>query len=405
MEPSTKQVVIIGAGQGGLTTGVTLRELGWRGGITLIGDEPGAPYQRPPLSKGYLDGTENESDLLLRNADLLDKDRIDIRAGITATRVDRNARQVELADGSLLPYDHLVFATGARNRDIDVPGADLVGVHAIRTKRDADALRGELSIPGATLVIGAGFLGLEAASVATGVGAVTVLEFAPQILGRVLSREMADAIADAHAHNGVDIKCGAQVGELIGKEGRIVGATLTTGEQIEVSRVIVSIGALPRVDLAAEAGFEVDGGIIVDARLRTADPNVYAIGDCAKYPNPFAETEMRVESVQNATDQGRYIAAAIVGGSGKDCENHDPYAAVPWFWSKQAGQNLQIAGIALPSDASRRTSSEGDAKVVVERIRNGRVVAVESLNSPRAHMQARRALAAAHKESLAAQPA
>lgn len=383
----SKEVVIVGAGQAGLTAAVALRDSGWEGHIRLIGAEDRLPYQRPPLSKGYLAGSETASDLLLRSAEALERDRIDIHLGVEVTSVDRRSRTVNLSTGECLIYDTLILATGSNLRTLRVPGSDLDGVHLVRTVQDSDALRDDFADSGATVFIGGGFLNLEVAAEAVKHGSVTVLEVAPQILGRVLSPETAAALAEYHQGEGITIRCGVEVAELSGSNGRVTGVTLADGEVIPADRVVVSVGTVANDSIARACRLPADGGIIVDSRLRTIDPHIFAIGDCARHPNAFAQAEMRVESVQNATDQARHVAGQIVHGHEND------YMTVPWFWSAQGTQRLQIAGIARPDDGTRIAERGERGKLVVERLRDGRVSAVETINAPGAHMKARRALA------------
>ncbi|MFJ3956821.1 NAD(P)/FAD-dependent oxidoreductase [Arthrobacter sp. NPDC090010] len=383
-----KNVVIIGAGQAGLTAAVALRERGWKGEIHLLGEETHDPYQRPPLSKGYLAGKEGREDLRLRSRDALEQDGITLWCNTFVEAVDRGAGQVQLRDGRRIGFDTLIFATGSRPRSLRLPGHDLMGIHTVRTIEDADALHRDLELGGDTVFIGGGLLNLEVAIEARKIGNVTVLEMAPQILGRVLSRNTADALASYHAEEGVEIRCGSHITSILGEDRCVAGVELAGGEIIPAARVVVSIGAEACDELAKQAGLATDGGILVDNLLRTQDHRIFAIGDCAKYPNPFADAEMRVESVQNATDQARFIAAVLTG------QSSDSYCAVPWFWSTQGERRLQIAGIAKPDDGARVVSQGDNGQLVVERVRNGTVVAVETINAPGPHMKARRSLAA-----------
>ena len=384
----TPGVVILGAGQAGLATAVALRAEGWEGAIHLINAERHLPYQRPPLSKGYLAGTERDDELLLRSSSLIERDRITLHQQAAATRIDREGQQVTLSTGETLQYSALVFATGSRPRLLPVPGQDLAGIHTIRTIDDAIALKGGFAAGGHTLIVGAGFLGLEVASQARASGArVTVLAAGSQVLGRVLSKPTAEAILAHHQEIGVEVRFNVQVSEFFGSDGHVRGARLHGGEELFFERALVSVGATPRDELAQACGLHVDDGVVVDDRLATNDPSIFAIGDCAKYHNRFAGLAMRVESVQNATDQARYVAKQIATGVSEG------YWAVPWFWSKQGSQNLQIAGIALPTDEARLVETQGPGKLVVERLRHGQVVAVETINAAGAHMKARRALA------------
>lgn len=385
MPPSA---VIIGAGQAGLTAATALREQGWEGEIHLVGEEDHLPYRRPPLSKGYLAGYESREALLLRSVDAIEQDGVVLHLGTSVAAIDRAERSVELEGSGALPYDVLIIATGSAPRLLGIPGSDLAGVHAVRTIEDADRLRDDLARGGRTVFIGAGFLNLEVAVEALKHGEACVLEVAPQILGRVLSRETANALQQYHSDLGIEIRCDAAIAALRGAGGRVTGIELANGEIVQAERVVLSIGAIARDELATAAGLETGGGIVVDSALRTSDDRIFAIGDCAKYPSPWAGTQMRVESVQNATDQARHLAEALVSGRG------GAYRAVPWFWSIQGERRLQIAGIAMPDDEARLVEQGDGGRLVVERIREGEVVAVESINAPAAHMKARRALGA-----------
>ncbi|MBP1326514.1 3-phenylpropionate/trans-cinnamate dioxygenase ferredoxin reductase subunit [Leucobacter exalbidus] len=299
-----------------------------------------------------------------------------------------------LDSGVALKYEALILATGSQPRQLTLPGSELAGIHSVRTIADCDELRADLANGGDTVFIGGGFLNLEVAIEAKRYGAVTVLEMAPQILGRVLSREAANVLAEYHEGLGIRISCGAEiVGLTDSHEGadsaprRVTGVQLSDGSVIQAERVVVAIGAEPRDELAQSTGIEVSGGIVVNSSLRTSDERIFAIGDCARFPSVHAGAKMRVESVQNATDQARFVAAQLTGTAS------DRYDDVPWFWSTQGERRLQIAGIAHPSDEARVTLAEEGGKLVVERIRDGEVVAVETINAPGPHMRARRALA------------
>ncbi|SJN11215.1 Ferredoxin reductase [Leucobacter sp. 7(1)] len=419
----TRDVVIIGAGQAGLTAAVSLRERGWTGGIHLIGDEAHDPYQRPPLSKGYLSGTESALDLLLRAPEALERDGITQHRGVRAEELDRSESVVRLSSGRSVTYTAVILATGSAPRRLTVPGSELGGIHSVRTIVDVDALRADLAHGGPTVFIGGGFLNLEVAVEAAKFGPVTVLERGSQILGRVLSPAAAAALAGYHAEKGVDIRCEARVVALTaasqcaaGPDSPHVpcvgGVTLADGSIVPAARVVLAIGAEPRDELARASGLETGGGVVVRGDLRTADERVYAIGDCARFPSTYAGTEMRVESVQNATDQARYVAGVIAARfseTGPFTEPRSeaqqrapltgasdvpaPYREVPWFWSTQGDRRLQIAGIAMPGDDARVLLDEPGGKLVVERLRAGEVVAVETINAPGPHMRARRALA------------
>nr|WP_233160078.1 FAD-dependent oxidoreductase [Pseudonocardia sp. MH-G8] len=377
---------MIGAGQAGVQTAAALRAGGHDGPITLVGDEPALPYQRPPLSKEHLAPGAAPVALPLRAERFFVDQRIDLRR-VAATALDRASRTVALDDGAALPYDVLVLATGAANRTLPVPGADLAGVHALRTLPDAEALRAGLSRARSVLVVGAGFVGLEVAAAARAHGlGVTVLEAADRPLARVLSREAADHVAEVHRRAGTDLRLGEAVTALTGR-GRVTGAVGSAGSEYRADLVLVGTGVVPRTALAAAAGLPVADGVVVDGSLRTPDPAIYAVGDCANHPSAHTGTRIRLESVQNAADQGRHVAAAILGDA-------RPYSEVPWFWSHQGPLKLQIAGVRLPGDETVLCGDPATGRFSVCCFRDGRLAAVESVDRPADHMAARRLLAA-----------
>ncbi|PXY18809.1 NAD(P)/FAD-dependent oxidoreductase [Prauserella muralis] len=382
------RVVVVGAGHAGVQVADALRTHGHRGCLTIVGDEPVLPYQRPPLSKEHLAPAEGVAALPLRAERHFAEHRITLLTGVTVTALDRRARTVALSDGGDVPYDALVLATGAVNRALTVPGADLTGIHALRTLSDADTLRTALLEAGSVLVVGAGFIGLEFAAAARRHAArVTVLEAAERPLARAVSAETASYLADAHRDAGTDLRCGEAVARFVGDNGRVRGAIGTTGAEYEADLVLVGIGVEPRVELALRAGLDVADGIVVDEHLRTADPAIYAVGDCANHPNSHAGARLRLESVQNASGQARHVASVILGARRE-------YAELPWFWSHQGELRLQIAGVRLPGDDSVVLGDPATGRFSVCCLRGGRLVAVESVNRPADHMAARRLLAA-----------
>jgi 3-phenylpropionate/trans-cinnamate dioxygenase ferredoxin reductase subunit len=387
-DPAGHRVVVVGTGHAGVQVADALRAAGHAGPVALIGDEPVLPYQRPPLSKEYLSSVGPPATLSLRAEQYFADHRIDLHTGVTATAVERRSRTVRLSDGRELPYDILVLATGAANRVLAVPGADLAGIHTLRTLADAESLRAGLLRSRSILIVGAGFIGLEVAAVARGYGMhVTILEAGDRPLQRALSAEMAEHIAGAHRAAGIDLRLGEAVTRFDGDGARVSAAISTSGVRYPVDLVLVGVGVAPRVELAAEAGPSVADGIVVDENLRTADDAVYAIGDCANHPNVHAGIRMRVESIQNATDQARHVASAILGGGRS-------YAALPWFWSHQGESKLQIAGMRRPDDDNIVMGDPGTGRFSVCCYRQGRLVTVESLNNPADHVAARRVLTA-----------
>ncbi|MET1154319.1 FAD-dependent oxidoreductase [Arthrobacter sp.] len=388
-----ENVVVVGNGQAGVQLVDSLRKEGYTGAITLLGEEPHHPYQRPPLSKDYLAAGKAPVPLPLRPEKFFTTNDVDARLGVSVTAIDRDARTVSLDDGTTLAYSTLVLATGAANRELTVPGAGLAGIHGLRSLTDAETLHARLDAVRSVVVIGAGFIGLEFAAAARARGLdVTVLEYADRPMGRALTPEMSGFFADAHQRLGVSLRLGEGIASFDADEaGHVAAAVSTTGQRYPADLVLVGVGVLPRTELAAAAGLEVENGIVVDGSLRTSDPDIYALGDCASFPNVHAGTRTRLESVQNATDQARHAAHAILGaGAG----SKPGYADLPWFWSNQGPLRLQIAGLSAPGDQTVLRGNPAQEKFSVFCFRNGILAAVESVNQPADHMAARRLLAA-----------
>ena len=370
-------VVVIGAGQAAVQLAASLRQGGYAEPITLIGDEPGLPYQRPPLSKAYMTGEMNQSALLLRPENFYEQQRIDLLENTKATSIDRATKRVHLANGALIEYTHLVLATGARNRQL--PNAE--GAAYLRTKAEADHLRGRLDTAGEIIVIGAGFIGLEFAAVAAARGAqVTIVEMAPVVMGRAVSKPMADHVAALHRQWGSHLLTNTGV-------NRITATTVetTTGKTLTADIVVAGIGVLPNTDLAEQAGLPIANGICVDATLRTQDPAISAIGDCASFPSAFGP--IRLESVQNAADQARAVADRLLG-------RPTPYGKVPWFWSDQGPLKLQIAGLITGHDRCILRGTQDSGSFSVFCYRGETLLGIESINRPAEHMISRRLLVA-----------
>lgn len=382
-------VVVIGAGQAGLHLASSLRELGYAGDVTLVGDEPFPPYQRPPLSKAYLAGSVPEEMLFMQDPAFFEQHRIDFVKGDAAIAVDRNLHQVDLASGAFLIYDHLIFATGTRNRVLPCVEGKMAGVLSLRTLADARALAVAIAKAEQIVVIGAGFLGLEAATVATNAGRpVRVIEAGPRALGRVVTEAVSAVVRREHEARGVRFDFSEAVIAIHGTDGTAAAVELQSGERIPADLVLVSIGVVPNSELAAAAGLTVHNGIVVDDRLITEDPMIYAIGDCAAFP--FASEggrQVRLESVQNAVDQARCVAERITGKAGT-------YDQVPLFWSDQAGLRLQIAGLTSGNEVPVVRGDGGSTAFSVFCYCGDRLVAVESVSRLPDHMQARKLLRA-----------
>lgn len=378
-------IVIIGAGHGGVQLAVSLRDEGYSGPVTLLSEEPDLPYHKPPLSKSFMKQADAPLQPLRAERTFADK-ALTLRMGCVATHLDRVNRRVHLGDGEVLDYAHLVLATGTDARRLAVPGADLPGVFHLRTASDARALRAALPDAGRVVVIGGGFIGLEVAAMlaARGLG-VDVVELGPQVLGRAVSRPVAGAIADALGAQGVGLHCGTGVERLVGGD-RVGAVQLADGRELPADLVIAGIGAVPRIALAQAAGLDCADGIVVDALLRSSDPAIHAIGDCAVFPQAQLGRMARLESVQNATDQARALAATLAGRPA-------PYAALAWFWSDIGAQKLQIAGLSAGSDEDIVVRDPEGGVRSVWRLAQGRLVAVETLNAAGEHMIARRLIA------------
>ncbi|MBC7157319.1 MAG: FAD-dependent oxidoreductase [Rhodobacteraceae bacterium] len=391
MDGSGSAVVVVGAGQAGVAAVARLRARGHRGAITLIGDEPVAPYQRPPLSKDYLKGKMDLERLTLRAESFYAENDIALRRGTRATAIDRAARQVHLDDGEALAYDHLVLATGARPRRLPAAaGGGLAGVHCIRTLADVDAMAPEFVAGRRVLIVGGGYIGLEAAAVAAGLGlSVVVLEAAPRILGRVAAPEVADYFRALHRAHGVEILEGTGLARLTADAGgRVSGAELADGRHLAADFAIVGIGVEPETTLAAAAGLALDNGIATDDRGQTSDPTIWAAGDCASFP--FRGGRVRLESVQNAIEQAECVADNILGQ-----DSH--YAPLPWFWSDQYDARFQIAGLSTGYERvvirPGPTPADGAAPQVAFWYYVGdRLIAVDAINDSRSYLVAKRLL-------------
>ncbi len=386
-------VVIVGAGHAGFQLAASLRQHGFDGGIALVGDEPGLPYQRPPLSKDYLDGKIGLDLLLMRPEAFYRDHRIDYLAGTRVSAIDRAGKTVHLDSGERLGYRHLVLATGARNRVPPLPGVELDGVCYLRNLAETDELRDRLAAAQHIVVIGAGFIGLEFAAVARAKGTpVHIVKLTDRVMGRVASVATSHFFAEAHRRTGVTFGFGAQVVRIAGHPtspmgSRVDHVELAGGEKLRADLVLVSIGVVPNGELAAAAGLMVANGIVVDAELGTADPAISAIGDCAVFPCAHAGGQpTRLEAVQNAADHARCVADRIVG-------KPHPYGALPWFWSEQGPLRLQIAGLTAGHDHTvpRGTIESGEFSVFC--YREGVLLGVESINRPADHAHARRLLA------------
>lgn len=383
------EIVILGAGQAAASLAAKLRALGHDGGITLIGDEPAPPYQRPPLSKAYLLGEMGPERLTLRAPEWWREQKITLRLGERATHIDRTARTVTTDKGSLT-YDALVFATGATPRRLpSAIGGDLPGVHTLRNLGDVDAIAPEFQSGRNLVVIGGGYIGLEAAAVACKLGLnVTLIEAAPRILCRVASAETADLVRELHRAHGVTILEGTHLARIIGTD-RASGVKLADGRILPADLVICGIGVRANSALAEDAGLDTDNGIVTDATGRTSDPAIWAAGDCASFAHDGRQ--LRLESVGNAIDMAEAVAANILGSPAA-------YHPKPWFWSDQFDAKLQIAGLNLGHDHVVQRKGDGHSGSVWY-FRGGKLLAVDALNDPRAYMVGKRLIDAGKSPS------
>lgn len=380
-------VLIAGAGHAGFQLAASLRQAGFAEPIGLINDERHLPYQRPPLSKAYLKGGGGGDSLMFRPEKFYRDQNIELIDG-RAVAIDRAARKLLLASGTSHEYTHLVLATGARNRLIDIPNANLEAVRYLRTLDESEALRQRLVSGQRVVVIGAGFIGLEFAATARVKGLeVDVLELAPRVMARAVTAEISEFFQARHRSAGIRIHLGVQATSIEGEGGKVTGVSLSDGRHIPADLVVVGVGVLPNVELAAESGLPVASGIIVDEHLLTSDPNISAIGDCALYASPRFGGSLRLESVQNATDHAKCVAARLTGEA-------RPYDGSPWFWSDQGSDKLQIAGLTTGYDhvALRGSPEEGAFSAFC--YKGEQLVGIESVNRAGDHMFGRRLLAA-----------
>jgi 3-phenylpropionate/trans-cinnamate dioxygenase ferredoxin reductase component len=378
-------VLIVGAGHAGFQLAASLRQHGYSAPIRLINDEAHLPYQRPPLSKAYLKG-EGRPDSLMFRPDKFYRDQNIELVGDRAVSIDRGAHRLLLASGSSLEYGHLVLATGARNRLLDIPNANLPDVRYLRMLDDSEVLRQRIASSRHVVVIGAGFIGLEFAATARAKGLeVDVVELGARVMARAVTAEISDYFQDRHTAAGIRIHLGVQATSIESDGENIRGVSLSDGRHVDADLVVVGVGVLPNVELAAEAGLPVAAGVIVDEQLLTADPDISAIGDCALFASPRFGGSLRLESVQNATDHARCVAARLAG-------NAKTYDGQPWFWSDQGEDKLQIAGLTTGYDRVVVRGDRAQRSFSAFCYKSGQLVGIESVNRASDHVFGRKLL-------------
>jgi 3-phenylpropionate/trans-cinnamate dioxygenase ferredoxin reductase subunit len=380
-------VVIVGAGHAGFQLAASLRQLGFKEPVRLLNDEAHLPYQRPPLSKAYLKGTGGPDSLMFRPAKFYADQTIELIAD-HAIAIDRAARKLKLGSGASLDYGHLVLATGARNRLLDIPNANLPDVRYMRILDDSEDMRKRLASSKRVVVIGAGFIGLEFAATARIKGLeVDVLELASRVMARAVTAEVSEYFQKQHTAAGIRIHLGVQATAIEASGGKVSGVSLSDGRHIPADLIVVGVGVLPNVELAGEAGLPVASGIIVNEHLLTADLDISAIGDCALFESPRFGGSLRLESVQNATDHARCVAARLTG-------DDKPYDGHPWFWSDQGDDKLQMVGLTTGYDRVVLRGDPAQKAFSAFCYEDDKLLGIESVNRAGDHMFGRRLLSA-----------
>lgn len=378
-------VVIVGGGHGGAQAAIALRGAGFEGSVTIVGRETEMPYERPPLSKEYLAQERSFERFYIRPAEYWQEKQVELLLGRTVNAVDPVAHAVTCADGSAIGYGRLIWATGGDPRSLPVVGGDLAGVHAVRDREDVDAIMAELASVEQVVIIGGGYIGLEAAAVLSKFGKhVTLLEALPRVLARVAGEDLSSFYETDHRTHGVDLRVNQQVDSLVGK-GRVSGVRLGDGTVLPAQMVIVGIGIIPCIEPLAAAGAQCGNGVLVDAQCRTSLPDVYAIGDCAAHANRFAKgAVIRLESVQNANDMATVAAKTI-------CGEEASYGATPWFWSNQYDLKLQTVGLSTGHALAVTRGDPASRKFsVVYLDDSNRVLALDCVNNVRDYSHGRK---------------
>lgn len=372
-------MVIIGAGHAAGQAAASLRQEKYDGPITIIGDEPHVPYQRPPLSKQYLSGEQDTSRVYLRPQSFYEDKDIDLRLSTRADAIDAGAKTVTLDDGSTLDYEKLLVCTGSRARQLNIEGSNLPGIHYLRTIGDVDGIRAEMEAGKSLVIVGGGYIGLEVASVGVEAGlTVHVLEMEDRILQRVTTPEMSNYYHGLHTSRGVNIHTNTGVTGFAG-DGKVEKVLCGDDVSFDADLVIVGIGIIPNIEIAEAAGLHCDNGIVVDEHCRTSDEHIYAAGDCTNHPNPLLNRRLRLESVPNAMEQARVCASNMLGGD-------KTYASIPWFWSDQYELKLQMVGFSADGDQQVLRGDMSTNQFAVFYLSDGKVVAADAVNSAKEFM-------------------
>ncbi|WP_420339651.1 NAD(P)/FAD-dependent oxidoreductase [Roseibium sp.] len=388
-----EEIVIVGAGQAGAQVAQSLRQGGFEGALRLIGDEAHPPYQRPPLSKKFLAGEIGAEGLWLRPPAFYTTNTIDHIPNTSVVGIDRSAKRVQLENGDTISYGKLVLATGTKARLLPIKGSEKDGVVTLRSIGDVDAIRDRLSKSQNLVIIGAGYIGLEVAAVARALGKdVCVIEAQDRPMKRVVSETVSGFFAKLHSDNGVQLRLNTGIEALEGGEA-VDSIKLSNGDSVPADLVLVAVGAEPNDQLAADAGLDTDNGVLVDGAAQTSDPDIYAVGDCTRFYSGRYSRSVRMESVQNAIDQAKIAAQALLG---QDVD-YDP---LPWFWSDQYEIKLQIAGLSEGYDKTIVVGDPAAKKFYVAYLKENALIAVDSINSPRSHMMARRVIGEIWRDDL-----
>ena len=382
-----EKIVIVGAGHAAGQVVSSLKQQKFSGEILLVGDEAHLPYQRPPLSKKFLAGELAADRLYVKPESFYEDPQIEVRLQTRVTAIDRQQKRLQTADGDDIRYDKLILALGSRVRRLPIEGADLDGVHYLRTIADVDGIRGELSSRKNAVIVGAGYIGLEVAAVIRQMGLeVTVVEMADRVMSRVVSPEISDFYQIEHSTQGVRLRLSTGVSAFRG-ESRIESVETADGELIPADFVVVGVGIAPNTELASAAGLNVENGIVVDDRCQSSDPDIYAVGDCTNHPNSIYDRRLRLESVHNALEQAKTAVSNI-------CGNESHYSQVPWFWSDQYDLKLQIAGLSEGYDDVVIRGNPADRSFACLYLRGGKLIATDAVNSPKDFVQSKALIAA-----------